>query len=127
MVKVPRMPRNHSKDNNQSILDIVRDEANAKNRSAIELFIDAVDKYHKVNLLHNLSPDKFIKYLMDRKLIVMDSDFLYYDVNCQSQLLSLFIRCKGSDLSGPATPDSEAMKPFVDTLDTIRDTRINQV
>lgn len=77
-------------------------------------------------MLHNLSPEKFIKYLMKRKLMVLDNDFLYYDVNCQSQLLALFIRCKGKEPSGPSVPDSEAMKPFVDTLNVIRDTRINQ-
>ena len=111
----------------KSILDIVRDKANVKNRSALQEFIGAVDKFHRLNLLHHLSPDKFVKYLMDCNLIIVESDFLYYDVNCQSQLLAMFMRTKGKDKSqGVAVPDSEAMKTFNDTMNMIQDTRINQ-
>ena len=86
----------------------------------MEEFIQAIDKYYQLNLLHHMKADKFIKYLMDRDLIVLEKDFLYYNVNCQSQLLSMFMRAKGNDIeAGPNVPDSATMAPFSEMMSTI--------
>ena len=86
----------------------------------MEEFIKAIDEYYQLNRLHHMKAKKFIKYLLDRDLIVLEKDFLYYNVNCQSQLLSLFMRSRGNDIeAGPNVPDSAAMAPFSEIMSTI--------